>query len=278
MKCAIAAMLMAYQEFKQLQPRPKFRMAFMITSDEEGEATDGTIKIVEHLTENNIKLDWCLIGEATSKLTLGDTIKVGRRGSLHGELQLHGKQGHIAYPKQADNPIHRCFKALDELTEHTWDNGNEFFSPSSFQIYNIHADTGATNMIPGSLSASFNFRFAPSSSADSLKNEVHKILDAYNLDYTITWNLMSTPFLSEAGKLRLACQQAIQNNLNIDSEANTEGGTSDGRFIIKTNCEIVELGPINKTIHQVNERIKISDLHQLQATYLQVLQQLNNLI
>jgi succinyl-diaminopimelate desuccinylase len=278
MKCAIAAMLLAYQAFLQQVPTPNFRMGFMLTSDEEGDATEGTIKIVRHLQENNIRLDWCLVGEASSKNQLGDSIKVGRRGSLHGELQLRGKQGHIAYPQLAENPIHRCFKALDELTEQTWDSGDEFFSPSSFQIYNIHADTGATNMIPGSLSASFNFRFSPSSTADTLKQNVHAILDKYHLDYTINWNLMSTPFLSKAGKLRQSCQNAIKNTLNINTLANTEGGTSDGRFIIKTNCEIVELGPINKTIHQVNECINLNDLNQLKQTYLEMLIQLNQLI
>jgi succinyl-diaminopimelate desuccinylase len=278
MKCATAAMIIAYQEFFQKHPNPAFRMAFMLTSDEEGDATEGTINIVNYLIKENITLSWCLIGEASSQKQLGDSIKIGRRGSLHGELYLKGKQGHIAYPQLAQNPIHRCFKALDTLTETHWDNGNEWFTPTSFQIYNIHADTGATNMIPGSLSASFNFRFAPCSQAQTLQQRVTQILDQYHLDYSIKWNLMSTPFLSTPGILTSACQNAIKKNTQIDTRLNTEGGTSDGRFITQTGCEIVELGPINKTIHQVNECIKLEDLTTLKNIYYDTLTELNQLI
>jgi succinyl-diaminopimelate desuccinylase len=275
MKCAIAAMMVAQESFFKDNPEAHFRLGFMITSDEEGDATEGTVKLVEHTLKNNIKINWCLIGEATSINQLGDHVKIGRRGSLHGELFLKGKQGHIAYPQLADNPIHRCFKALDELTETTWDSGNDLFSPTSFQIYNIHADTGATNMIPGSLSASFNFRFAPPSTAESLKKEVLQKLDQYNLDYRIEWKLMSTPFFSKSGALLNACKTAINHQQGISTIPNTAGGTSDGRFITKTGCEIVELGPINKSIHQVNENILLEDLEQLTNIYYHVLMDLN---
>ena len=278
MKCATAAMITAYREYHQQHPTSAFRMAFMLTSDEEGDAAEGTINIVNHLIKQQIPLRWCLIGEASSKHQLGDSIKIGRRGSLHGKLYLKGKQGHIAYPQLAQNPIHRCFKALDTLTETQWDSGNDWFTPTSFQIYNIHADTGATNMIPGSLSASFNFRFAPSSNAETLQQRVTSILDQHQLDYSIKWNLSSTPFLSTPQLLTQACTDAIKQHTQINTRPNTEGGTSDGRFIIQTGCEIVELGPINKTIHQVNECIKLEDLYTLKDIYYDTLVQLDQLI
>ena len=275
MKAAISAMVCAIDEFLNETKEIHFQIGMMLTSDEEGPALDGTTKIVDHLIENHIPLKWCLVGEATSLKKLGDSIKIGRRGSLHGALQLIGKQGHIAYPHLADNPIHHCFKALDALTHEHWDQGNEHFAPTSFQIYQIHADTGASNVIPGRLSAKFNFRFSPCSKAEELQQRVIHTLNTHNLEYEIDWNLSSQPFLSQPGSLLSSCQQAIQSLCQITPFANTAGGTSDGRFIARTGCEIVELGPINASIHQVNERINIDDLHQLKNIYKQVLINLN---
>lgn len=274
MKSALAAMVIACQFFLQKHPRHSGSLGFMITSDEEGDATDGTIKIVEYLQQQAVQPDWCLIGEASSQVELGDSIKIGRRGSLHGYLQVIGKQGHIAYPHLADNPIHRSFKALDELTHVSWDNGNEFFTPTSFQIYNIQADTGASNIIPGALTASFNFRFSPASTAENLKQRVHKVLDDHELNYKINWKLSSNPFFSPPGQLAQACHHAVLEICGIEPDPNTTGGTSDGRFIAALGCEIVELGPPSKHIHQINEHIKLNDLTQLAQIYLRILEHL----
>ncbi len=267
MKSALAAMIIACQRFLEKHPKPKGSIAFMITSDEEGEAINGTHKLVEYCQTNNIHIDWCIIGEASSNKQLGDSVKVGRRGSLHGNLKVHGKQGHIAYPQLADNPIHRSFKALDTLTQHEWDQGNEHFDPTSFQIYHINADTGATNVIPGMLTASFNFRFAPCNDADTLKQRVHEIFDAHELSYEIDWQLSSKPFYSPQKHLLPACQKVIAEICGIDTLPNTKGGTSDGRFIADLGCEIVELGAINKSIHHVNENMAVADIEQLTQLY-----------
>lgn len=277
MKAAIAAMLMAYQRFLKHNAKPSIRLGIMITSDEEGDGTHGTIKIVDYLMAKKKHIQWCLIGEASSQQQLGDSIKVGRRGSLHGELHLYGKQGHIAYPHLASNPIHRCFKALDALTQTQWDQGDEHFSPSSFQIYHIHADTGASNIIPGSLSAKFNFRFSPCSTAASLQKRLEKTLADHSLEFDIEWNLSSTPFLSKPGALLKSSCDVIEEKYQIKPYINTDGGTSDGRFIAKTGCEIIELGPINKSIHQVNEHIALEDLEQLCELYTEILTELNAL-
>ncbi|PHQ81158.1 MAG: succinyl-diaminopimelate desuccinylase [Coxiella sp. (in: Bacteria)] len=274
MKSALAAMMIACQNFLKKHPAPKGSLAFMLTSDEEGKAKHGTQKLVEFCQTNNITVDWCIIGEATSVKQLGDSIKIGRRGSLHGNLKVIGKQGHIAYPHLADNPIHRSFKALDALTNTQWDEGNEHFDPTSFQIYHINADTGATNVIPGTLTASFNFRFAPSSNAESLKQRVHEIFDQNELHYEIDWGLSSKPFYSKQGKLTQACQKVIAEICHIDTLPNTKGGTSDGRFIADLGCEIVELGPINESIHQVNENIAVADLETLATLYERILEEL----
>lgn len=271
MKSALAAMLTGCKNFLAKNKNFQGRIGFLITSDEEGDARDGTKKIVDYLQNNNIKLDWCLIGEASSQEKIGDSIKIGRRGSLHGALQVFGKQGHIAYPQLADNPIHRSFKALDALTQMAWDEGDEVFTPTSFQIYNINADTGASNVIPGILTARFNFRFAPSSTAETLKAQVHQVFDEHNLEYDIQWNLMSQPFLSKPGKLVQSVKDSIKEICGIGAQANTTGGTSDGRFIAATGCEIVELGAINKSIHQVNEHIKLEDLEKLSKLYENIL-------
>lgn len=274
MKAAVAAMLSATARFLAKHPTPTGSIAFMLTSDEEGKATDGTKKIVDYCQEKKIVIDYCVIGEASSKNTLGDSIKIGRRGSLHGNLRVHGKQGHIAYPQLAINPIHRCFKALDDLTQTTWDTGNTHFDPTSFQIYHINADTGATNVIPGSLTASFNFRFSPENTADSLKEKVETVFAAHDLDYDIDWTLSSHPFFSKAGKLTEACQSAIKARCAVDAHPNTTGGTSDGRFIAALDCEIVELGAVSQCIHQVNEHIALADLETLTLLYEDILEKL----
>lgn len=274
MKSALAAMIIACQRFVEQYPEHRGSIGFIITSDEEGDAKFGTIKVVEYLQEQRIQPRWCLIGEASSSLKLGDTLKIGRRGSLHGNLQVFGKQGHIAYPQLAENPIHRSFKVLDTLTETVWDKGNEDFTPTSFQIYNIKADTGASNVIPGILTASFNFRYSPASTAEELKHKVHKIFDDYQLNYEIEWKHSSEPFLSHKGKLLEASIQAIKEICEIEAQPNTTGGTSDGRFIHKLGCEIVELGPPSKTAHQVNECISLEDLSNLTELYFRVLEQL----
>lgn len=272
MKGALAAMLIGCQRFIEKHPDHPGSIAFLITSDEEGEATDGTIKLVEYLERENIPLDYAIIGEASSSNRVGDAIKIGRRGSLHGTLQVFGKQGHIAYPQFADNPIHRCFKALDKLSHTEWDAGNAHFSPTSFQIYNIQADTGATNIIPGSLSTRFNFRFSPASTADSLQQRVHKVLDDHALNYQIDWHLSSEPFLSTPGVLTQAVIDSIQAHCQIDTHPNTTGGTSDGRFIARLGTEIVELGAVSTCIHQVDEHVAVADLETLTKLYADILE------
>lgn len=274
MKTALAAMITATERFIKNHPKHPGQIAYLITSDEEGMAIDGTAKIMNHLKEKKIKLDWCLVGEASSQKQLGDSIKIGRRGSLHGELTVFGKQGHIAYPQYAINPIHRCFQALDELTQTEWDQGNEHFSPTSFQIYNINADTGATNVIPGSLQARFNFRFAPTSCERSLIEKTESIFSRYDLEYKINWNLSSNPFFSQKGKLQIACCQSIKEICGIDTEPNTTGGTSDGRFIAPTGTEVVELGLINESIHQVNEHADLDDIETLSTLYENILEKM----
>lgn len=274
MKGALAAMIIGCENFIAHHANHPGSIGFIITSDEEGNAIDGTVKVVEYLKANNIKMDWCIIGEASSNEQVGDAIKIGRRGSLHGELQVIGKQGHIAYPQLADNPIHRSFKALDMLTQTEWDKGNEHFTPTSFQIYNINADTGATNVIPGSLMARFNFRYSPAVSAEQLQERVHKVFDDHQLQYTINWNLSSKPFLSQRGKLVQACTDSIQALCGLATYPNTTGGTSDGRFIAPTGCEVVELGAVSSCIHQVNEFINIDDLEKLSQLYENILQRL----
>lgn len=275
MKSALAAMLIATENFLEKNPDHNEAIGFLITSDEEGAGKDGTIKIVEHLQKNNIKLDYCLIGEASSNKKLGDAIKVGRRGSLHGELTVHGKQGHIAYPHLAINPIHRSFQALDHLTNIEWDQPTELFSPTSFQIYNINADTGvANNIIPGALTARFNFRHSPESTAESLISRVEKVFEEHQLSYDIKWNHSSKPFYSKPGLLTQTCIKAIQNGCHMDTSPNTTGGTSDGRFIAATGAEIVELGLCSESIHHVDENTNLEDLEKLTNLYEMILEKI----
>ena len=274
MKSSLAAMITATERFLAKHPNHKGSIGFIITSDEEGPAKNGTLKVVEYLQSNNIDIDWCLIGEATSMECVGDSVKIGRRGSLHGQLEVIGKQGHIAYPQQADNPIHRSFKALDALAQMKWDKGNEYFNPTSFQIYNIDADTGATNIIPGTLKAKFNFRFSPTSPAEELQQRVHKVFDDHQLNYKIHWNLSSQPFLSKPGPLTKATKETIKAICHQDTHLNTTGGTSDGRFIAPTGAEVVELGPTSESIHQIDENISIEDLYTLTQLYEGILKRL----
>lgn len=274
MKSGLAAMIVAAENFIRQYPNYPGSIAFLITSDEEGPSINGTAKVVEHLIERNEKIDWCIIGEATSDQCLGDTIKNGRRGSLSGKLTIHGKQGHIAYPQIATNPIHKAFPALLTLTETEWDKGNALFQPTSFQISNIHAGTGANNVIPGALEITFNFRFSPEVTVDQLKQRVQTILDQHQLHYQLAWTLGGNSFVTPIGELVSACQQAIFDIVKTTTTLSTIGGTSDGRFIATTGCQIVELGPCNNTIHQIDECVSVTDLENLTRIYQRILEYL----
>ncbi len=267
MKGGIAAMIVAAERFIKTNPDYKGSIAFLITSDEEGPALNGTVKVIEHLQANHTKIDYCIVGEPTSLAAVGDLIKNGRRGSLHGKLTIHGKQGHIAYPQIAANPIHLFAPAMRDLSAYTWDNGNKYFQPTSFQISNIHAGAGADNVIPGSLEVIFNFRFSPEVTADDLKAAVSKILDAHKLKYDLNWRVSGQPFLTTPGDLVAAAQSAIKDVCGIDSELSTSGGTSDGRFIAPTGAEVLELGLVGTTIHAIDERTAVSDLDLLTTVY-----------
>jgi succinyl-diaminopimelate desuccinylase len=274
MKSSIAAMVVACENFLAQNPNPKGSIAFLITSDEESLAIDGTKKVVEHLKARNEKITWCLIGEATCESQFPDTIKIGRRGSLSGELTILGVQGHIAYPQNADNPIHNALAALQEMTMIDWDQGNEYFQPTSFQISNIHAGTGATNVIPGQLEIHFNFRYSPESTAEKLMEHLEKILKLYELDHEIKWHHSSLPFMSQPGKLAATAQAICESTCGILPKLSTTGGTSDGKFISTMDCEIIELGPCNETIHQIDECVNLADLQKLTDVYQQILAKL----
>ena len=274
MKSSIAAMLTACERFVAEHDNHTGSIAFLITSDEEGPSVNGTVKVVEQLEARDEKINWCLVGEPSSQDQTGDTIKNGRRGSLCGVLTIKGQQGHVAYPQLADNPIHRAAPALNELTGIEWDQGNAFFPPTTFQISNIKAGTGAENVIPGSIELSFNLRFSTESTADSLKSRVTAILDSHQLDYDIQWRLSGQPFLTPAGELVEAARKAIQSQVGITTVLSTSGGTSDGRFIAPTGAQVVELGPVNATIHQTNECVNIAELDKLSDIYEEILKQL----
>lgn len=274
MKSSIAAMVCACESFLQEANQINGSIAFLITSDEEGPATDGTIKVVEYLNRNNEKIDWCLVGEPSSTNTVGDTIKNGRRGSLSGDLAVHGVQGHIAYPHLASNPIHLFAGALQDLCNETWDNGNDFFPPTSFQISNIHGGTGASNVIPGDLNVQFNLRFSTEITDQIIQQRIENILDKHQLDYTLNWTLSGQPFLTAGGELVEATKQAIKSICNIDTQLSTAGGTSDGRFIAPTGAQVIELGPVNESIHKINENINTEQLEQLTRVYTEILHNL----
>lgn len=271
MKGSLASMIIAVERFVQDYPKHRGSIAFLITSDEEGPAQHGTKAVVERLRERGETIDWCIVGEPSSSQELGDVVKNGRRGSLGGLLTVKGKQGHVAYPQLAKNPIHLAAAALTELTSEHWDDGNAFFPPTSFQISNLNSGTGASNVIPGELSALFNFRFSTESTVDRLKQRVTAILDKHSLDYQIDWSLSGLPFLTEPSELLDAVSGSILAVTGRTTQASTSGGTSDGRFIATLGTQVVELGPVNATIHQINERVLASDLELLTEVYYQTL-------
>lgn len=274
MKGSLAAMITACERFLAAQPRHRGRIAFLITSDEEGPALNGTVKVVEWLEQRGEKIRWCVVGEPSSSEQVGDTIKNGRRGSLGGLLRVRGVQGHVAYPERARNPIHLAAPALAELTAQTWDNGNAFFPATSLQISNINAGTGASNVIPGELTALFNFRFSTELTEAELRRRTEDILDRHGLDYSIDWALSGAPFLTASGELVEAAEDTIRAVANIETELSTAGGTSDGRFIAPTGAQVVELGPVNATIHKVDEHVVAADLDTLSVLYEGILQRL----
>ena len=271
MKGSLAAMVVAAERFVALHPAHSGRLAFLITSDEEGIATHGTRHVVDWLREHGETIDWCVVGEPSSEKVLGDVIKNGRRGSLNGRLTVHGIQGHVAYPDKADNPIHRAFRPLADLVDHSWDAGNDFFPPTRLQFSNIHAGTGANNVIPGQLQADFNFRFSTESTPESLQAGVHKILDSAAMRYAIDWQLSGPPFFTAPGALVAATQKALQAVAQRVAKLSTGGGTSDGRFIAQLGGQVVELGPVNATIHKINECVAVADLEHLAQIYTEIM-------
>lgn len=272
MKGSLACFIVAIERFLAEHPNHKGSIALLITSDEEGPFINGTTRVVDTLEARNEKIDMCIVGEPSSTHTVGDVVKNGRRGSITGDLVLKGTQGHVAYPHLADNPVHRAMPALAELAATTWDNGNAYFPPTSFQIANLHAGTGATNVIPGEFHVQFNFRFSTELTADDIKRKVHSVLDAHGLDYDLNWTLSGNPFLTDHGTLLDAVVEAVEEVNHSKPELLTTGGTSDGRFIARTGAEVVELGPVNATIHKVNECVKVADLEKLTDMYQKVLE------
>ena len=271
MKGSIAAFVTACERFIERHPGHRGSIAFLITSDEEGPAVDGTVRVVETLESRGEKIDWCLVGEPSSSDRVADVIKNGRRGSLGATLTVHGIQGHVAYPHLARNPVHAFAPALLDLTRETWDEGNAHFPPTTFQISNIHAGTGASNVIPGHLQVQFNLRFSTELDEAKIRQRVEAILNQHALDYDIDWQLSGNPFLTPAGELVDAIRGAVKTVCGYETELSTAGGTSDGRFIAPTGAQVVELGPLNATIHQVDEHVAIADLERLSAIYEQVL-------
>ena len=278
MKTSLAAMVVATEDFLQANPNTSLNLAFLLTSDEEGPSVDGTVVVCEQLKARQQVLDWCIVGEPTSVNKTGDMIKNGRRGSLSGKLSVQGIQGHIAYPQLARNPIHELAPALAELVALRWDDGNAFFPPTSWQVSNIHAGTGVGNVIPGEVVVDFNFRFCTESSVQSLKDRLSDVLDRHGLTYAIQWTLGGSPFLTEPGELSQAIQAAILAETGISTELSTTGGTSDGRFISQICPQVIELGPPNASIHQVNENVRLQDIEPLKNIYQGVLERLDRLV
>jgi succinyl-diaminopimelate desuccinylase len=272
MKSGLAAMVTAAERFVTAHPDHGGSLAFLLTSDEEGPSVDGTRKVMEVLEARDERIDWCVVGEPTSGDVLGDTIKVGRRGSLSGRLTVHGVQGHIAYPHLADNPVHRFAPALAELVATHWDEGNEFFQPTSFQVSNIAAGTGAPNVIPGELKVRTNLRFSTEQTVESLQRRVLEILDRHGLDYTIEWHISGLPFLTRPGTLTAAVERAVRETMDRTPKYSTTGGTSDGRFIAPTGAQVVELGVVNATIHKVDECVRVADIDVLSRAYERVME------
>ena len=271
MKGSLAAMVISAKRFVEQHPGHKGSIAFLLTSDEEGPFINGTTKVIDTLEARNEKITWCIVGEPSSTKQLGDVVKNGRRGSLTGDLVVKGIQGHVAYPHLAKNPIHLAAPALAELASQHWDNGNAYFPPTSFQISNINGGTGAGNVIPGELAVCFNFRFSTESSNEQLIERVTHILDKHQLDYELNWTYNGQPFLTDSGELVAATVQAIKYCTGLDTELSTAGGTSDGRFIAPTGAQVIELGPVNATIHKIDECVKIADLDSLATVYQDIL-------
>ncbi|MDA9570615.1 succinyl-diaminopimelate desuccinylase [Gammaproteobacteria bacterium] len=277
MKASIAAFLQSLEEFFETSPELNYRIAILLTSNEEGDAVDGFIdKIVDDMIENDKKIDLCLVGEPTSYEKIGDSVRIGRRGSLGGSLKIIGKQGHIAYPENVDNPIFSASDVIVKLKNTIWDNGNAIFQPTSFQISNIHSGTGAKNVVPGDLDMFFNFRYSTESTQETLINEFESILNELNINYEIDWKLSGLPYLTKEDNLKDVVVQSIQDITGYTPDLNAKGGTSDGRFVAKMGTEIVELGPLNETIHQIDEHIKISELWTLKDIYKDILKGLNS--
>ncbi|MGB5097348.1 MAG: succinyl-diaminopimelate desuccinylase [Porticoccaceae bacterium] len=274
MKGALAAMITAVEDFVAAHPRHPGRIGFLLTSDEEGSAHDGTVRVVNWLRAQGTIPDWCLVGEPSSSTTLGDIIRNGRRGSLNATLRVHGIQGHVAYPERADNPIHRAAPALAALAAEIWDRGNAYFPPTSFQISNLAAGEGVTNVIPGELRALFNFRFSTAVTAAQLQARTEAILDRHGLDYDLDWQLSGEPFLTPTGDLVNAVVDAVYDRTGTRTELSTGGGTSDGRFIAPLGTQVVELGLLNASIHKIDEQVAVADLELLSGIYRSLLERL----
>ncbi len=274
MKSSLAAMIVATERLFTESPPSGGRIGFLITSDEEGPADHGTQYVVEELQQRGVDIAWCIVGEPSSNEILGDTIKNGRRGSINARLVIKGKQGHVAYPHLADNPMHRAFAALDALTKVAWDQGNDHFDATSLQFSNIQSGTGASNVIPGELVADFNLRFSTEITAEQIKERCERLLSEHDIDFDISWRLSGNPFLTKPSALVSACQESILEHTGVTTQLSTGGGTSDGRFIATMGCQIIELGVVNRSIHQRNEHVLVSDIPRLTAIYQGVLQRL----
>jgi succinyl-diaminopimelate desuccinylase len=274
MKTSIAAFVVAVEEFLAARPDPALSIALLLTSDEEGPSVDGTVVVCERLKERGERIDYCIVGEPTSVERLGDMIKNGRRGTMSGRLTVKGVQGHIAYPQLARNPIHRALPALAELATLEWDGGNEFFQPTSWQISNIHGGTGATNVIPGAVVIDFNFRYSNESTPEGLQKRAHEVLDRHGLDYELDWVVGGLPFLTTPGELMGALRDAIHAETGIETELSTTGGTSDGRFISRICPQVIEFGPVNASIHKIDEHILVADIEPLKSIYRRTLENL----
>ena len=276
MKTSLAAMVVACEEFAAAQPSASINIAFLLTSDEEGPALDGTVKVCEALTARGEKIDWCIVGEPTSVEKTGDMIKNGRRGTMSGKLTVKGIQGHIAYPHLAKNPIHLVAPALADLVAMEWDQGNDFFPPTSWQVSNVHGGTGASNVIPGHLILDFNFRFCTESTPESLQHRLIAVLEKYDLEYDLVWTIGGLPFLTTPGVLVKAVSNAILEETGLQTQLSTTGGTSDGRFIAQICPQVIEVGPPNATIHKLNEYVNVSDIEPLKNIYRKVLERLDH--
>ena len=274
MKSGLAAMITATETFLAARPQHRGRIAYLITSDEEGPSVDGTRRVAEHLRARGERIDWCLVGEPTSEADFGDTVKIGRRGSLSGRLTVHGIQGHIAYPQLAENPVHTLAPALAELCGRSWDSGTEHFDPTTFQVSNLAAGTGAPNVIPGELKLRFNLRFSPAQTLDQLQSVVTSILDRHHVRYALEWFVSGLPFYTPPGELSAAVSEAVQSVTGRAPRLSTSGGTSDGRFIAPLGAKVIELGVVNRTIHKVNEHVRVEDIALLARAYAGILERL----